>query len=96
MAFYIGLAAGGVVLRAAALGTEFTLTRNLRIAPFGNREGIVRLYCGPGRPCGPSNLYRLPHYHRRILGPDGNTIPGGFPRHHRPYEPSGLPWFRRF
>jgi hypothetical protein len=43
-----------------------------RVAPFGNRTG---------HPFG-----ELPHYHRRILGPDGTTVPGGSLKWHRPWE----------
>jgi RHS repeat-associated protein len=66
--------AWGVAFNAAgyATGYEFTVGRNLRIAPWGNRTG---------HPYG-----ELPHYHRRIVGPDGSTVPGGGIRWHRPWE----------
>ena len=53
-------------------GGELRIGKNLRIAPWGNRTG---------NPYG-----ELPHYHRRILGPDGQTIPGGGTKWHRPWE----------
>lgn len=43
-----------------------------RVAPFGNRTG---------HPFG-----ELPHYHRRIVGPGGTTVPGGSLKWHRPWE----------
>jgi RHS repeat-associated protein len=66
--------AWGVLFNTAgyATGYEFTVGRNLRFAPWGNRTG---------NPYG-----ELPHYHRRIAGPDGSTIPGGGIRWHRPWE----------
>jgi hypothetical protein len=53
-------------------GLELSFGRNFRIAPFGNRTG---------NPYG-----ELPHYHRRITGPDGETVPGGSMKWHRPWE----------
>jgi hypothetical protein len=29
---------------------------------------------------------QLPHYHRRVVGPDGETVPGQGIRWHRPWE----------
>jgi hypothetical protein len=49
-----------------------TWTTGPRIAPTGNRTGGVG---------------ELPHYHRRIVGPDGKTVPGGSMKWHRPWEP---------
>jgi len=51
---------------------ELSFGKNFRIAPFGNRTS---------NPIG-----NLPHYHRRILGPNGETIPGGGIGWHRPWE----------
>lgn len=53
-------------------GRELDFGKNFRVAPFGNRTS---------NPIG-----NLPHYHRRIIGPDGNTIPGGSIDWHRPWE----------
>jgi len=53
-------------------GKEIKVNDNLRIAPAGNRTGGVG---------------ELPHYHRRIVGPDGKTVPGGGIGWHRPWEP---------
>jgi len=66
--------AWGIAFNAAgyATGYELTIGKNLRIAPWGNRTG---------NPYG-----ELPHYHRRIIGPDGSTIHGGGIRWHRPWE----------
>lgn len=75
---YLGASAGGAVEGAVAgltagsvEGKELKLGPNLRIAPGGNR--------GPGR-------FQLPHYHRRIIGPNGKTIPGGGIGKHRPWQ----------
>jgi RHS repeat-associated protein len=59
-------------LRGWQGGLEITFGRNLRIAPFGNRTG---------HPYG-----ELPHYHRRITDPTGQTVPGGGIGWHRPWE----------
>ena len=56
----------------ARYGREKNLGKNCRIAPFGNRTG---------HPVG-----RWPHYHRRIVGPNGKTVPGGSMKWHRPWE----------
>lgn len=72
----IGQAAGLVVDAYIAVrgvqGKEIKVNDNLRIAPAGNRTGGVG---------------ELPHYHRRIVGPDGKTVPGGGIGWHRPWEP---------
>ncbi|PKN35756.1 MAG: hypothetical protein CVU61_02735 [Deltaproteobacteria bacterium HGW-Deltaproteobacteria-19] len=66
--------AWGVAINARgyATGAEFSFGKNLRIAPWGNRTGS---------PTG-----ELPHYHRRIIGSDGKTVPGGGIGKHRPWE----------
>jgi len=73
----IGQAAGLVIDAYIAVrgvqGKEIKIGDNLRIAPTGNRTG---------HPVG-----RYPHYHRRIVGPNGKTIPGGSMKWHRPWEP---------
>jgi RHS repeat-associated protein len=56
----------------SALGPEISIGKNLRIAPLGNRT--------------PNPTGQLPHYHRRIIGPDGQTIPGGGIGWHRPWQ----------
>jgi RHS repeat-associated protein len=72
----IGQAAGLVVDAYIAVrgvqGKEIKVNDNLRIAPAGNRTGGVG---------------ELPHYHRRIVGPEGKTVPGGGIGWHRPWEP---------
>ena len=56
-------------------GYEVVISRNCRIAPFGNRTG---------NPNG-----KLPHYHRRgVPGPDGQTPPGQGIGRHRPWDSS--------
>ena len=74
---YGSLAAGQILLASgladvAFVGREFSIGENLRIAPLGNRTT--------------NELGTLPHYHRRIVGPAGETIPGGSMRWHRPWE----------
>jgi RHS repeat-associated protein len=73
----IGQAAGLVVDAYVAVrgaqGKEIKIGDDLRIAPTGNRTG---------HPTG-----RFPHYHRRIVGPDGKTVPRGSMKWHRPWEP---------
>ena len=72
----IGQAAGLVIVAYIAVrgiqGKEINVNDNLRIAPTGNRTGGVG---------------ELPHYHQRIVGPDGKTVPGGGIGWHRPWEP---------
>ncbi len=53
-------------------GYEFKIGKNIRIAPWGNRTG---------NPYG-----KYPHYHRRLIGPDGKIIPGQGIKWHRPWE----------
>jgi len=53
---------------------------NLRIAPFGNAQRVAPWQKGYNWKGS------LPHYHRRIKGPDGNTVPGGSMDWHRPWE----------
>jgi RHS repeat-associated protein len=66
--------AAGYTTNFARLGREISFGRNFRIAPFGNRTG---------HPIG-----RWPHYHRRIVDANGNTIPGGGIGNHRPWSMS--------
>jgi hypothetical protein len=74
----IGQAAGLVIDAYVAVrgvqGKEIKVSDDLRIAPAGNRTG--------------NPLGELPHYHRRIVGPDGKTVPGGSLHWHRPWEGS--------
>jgi RHS repeat-associated protein len=55
-----------------AQGAEFWIGKNFRVAPWGNRTGHA--------------TGKFPHYHRKITGPSGETVPGGSMRWHRPYE----------
>lgn len=66
----IGALGGGSA--AGAFGREIALTNNIRIAPRGNSDGHA--------------LGRFPHYHRRVIGSDGQTVPGGGIGRHRPWE----------
>jgi len=68
----IGCALGALGGSGWASGIEFKLGKNFRLAPFGNRTG---------HPYG-----KLPHYHRRITDANGQTIPGGGIKWHRPWE----------
>ncbi|WP_437755656.1 RHS repeat-associated core domain-containing protein [Sorangium sp. So ce1389] len=79
----LGLAAGGQV---AATGREFTIGKNFRIAPFGNRAG--------------HKIGRWPHYHRRGSVNPRTGQPGrgqGIGRH-RPWETKAddKSWWSRF
>lgn len=56
----------------AATGRELRFGQSFRLAPFGNRTG---------HPLG-----RWPHYHRRGVGPNGDTYPGQSIGRHRPWE----------
>jgi len=69
-----GLGLGGSGLyRGFRAGREFSLGKNFRIAPFGNRTG---------HPTG-----RLPLYHRRNIDPaTGQTRPGQGIGTHRPWD----------
>jgi hypothetical protein len=74
---YGGLVVGQIILAfgladVAFLGREFSIGEEFRVAPLGNRTT--------------SEFGTLPHYHRRIVGPDGETIPGGSMSWHRPWE----------
>ncbi len=63
----------GLAGRAAWLGWEIKVGKNLRIAPFGNRTG--------------NRFGRWPHYHRRVIDPKtGETRPGQGINRHRPWE----------
>ena len=61
-----------VLADALIHGLEIQVGENLRIAPLGNRT--------------PSVVGELPHYHRRIIGADGNVISGGSMKWHRPWQ----------
>lgn len=52
--------------------------KSFRIAPLGNRNWR-RGWQSP-------HLNELPHYHRRIVGPNGQTVPGGSVNWHRPWQ----------
>jgi RHS repeat-associated protein len=72
--FYLWSLVGGVDVAGFRLGYEITITRNLRIAPWGNRTG---------HPWG-----RWTHWHRRIIDPKTGIVrPGGGMKNHRPWEP---------
>jgi hypothetical protein len=58
---------------------ELEFGPNLRLAPFGNR--------GVGHP--PHPIGRYPHYHRRGVDAQGNTLPGQSLKRHRPLETKG-------
>ncbi len=54
-------------------GNEISVGDDFRVSPFGNRDA--------------SNPFaRRPHYHRTITGPNGETVPGGSGKWHRPWE----------
>lgn len=53
-------------------GSEFKIGSNFRFAPYGNRTSY---------PIG-----RFPHYHRRVVGPDGNPVRSQGLKRHRPFE----------
>jgi hypothetical protein len=66
----------------ATVGKEFQITKNLRIAPFGNRTGYDKK--------GNILMREGPHYHRRGPNqPNGETHPGQGIGRHRPWESSG-------
>jgi large repetitive protein len=58
--------------RWAQSGAEIKIGGNFRVAPFGNRTN--------------NKLGELPHYHRRVVGSDGVTLPGQGIGRHRPWE----------
>lgn len=60
------------VLKAIRKGPEIKIGNNVRIAPVGNATN---------HPIG-----KFPHYHRRVVGPNGQTKPGGGIGRHRPWE----------
>jgi hypothetical protein len=60
------------VIAYGAQGKEIKVNNDLRIAPTGNRTG--------------NPLGELPHYHRRVTGPSGDTVPGQGIGRHRPWE----------
>lgn len=69
---YAGARAAQSVARFARRGGEISLSKNCRIAPFGNRAG---------HPIG-----RFPHYHRRIPNPKrpGHALDYQGIKRHRP------------
>ena len=68
----VGCGLGALEGAGWATGWELNVGKNLRFAPFGNRTG---------HPFG-----RWPHYHRRIVDSNRDTIPGGSMKWHRPWE----------
>ena len=54
-------------------GREISIGNDFRVSPFGNRDAS-------------NPLARRPHYHRTITGPNGETLPGGSGKWHRPWE----------
>lgn len=75
---------GGRVVRDIGRGAEYKVGDNIRVAPWGNRTG---------HPTG-----RWPHYHRRGMDGNGNTIPGQGIGRHRPWETKSTDrsWCDRF
>jgi hypothetical protein len=70
------VAVGGVAVIDSAgyfSGREISVGDNFRISPFGNRNGNAW-------------YERLPHYHRRVLLPNGDTVPGQGIGWHRPWQ----------
>jgi len=67
-----GLVISTYVAARGAQGAEIKVSDDLRIAPAGNRIGRIG---------------EFPHYHRRIVGLNGKTVPGGGIGWHRPWEP---------
>jgi RHS repeat-associated protein len=67
-------ALAGPIAKPAAVGREYCPTKNVRIAPFGNRTG--------------HKYGELPHYHRGIPDPrrPGHSLPGQGKKNHRPWE----------
>lgn len=65
---------GGDVYAVYSMGTgrEYKLDNDHRVAPYGNRTG---------NPHG-----ELPHYHRRVTTPSGDTVPGQGIGRHRPWD----------
>ena len=64
----------GVALRRVwKQGREIPISKDFRIAPFGNRRANDR-------------EGQLPHYHRRGVDSEGNTIPGQGIGRHRPWQ----------
>lgn len=70
-----GLVISTYVAARAAQGAEIKVSDDFRIAPTGNRTG----------PTGPIEG-KVPHYHRRVVGPNGDTVPGQGIGRHRPWE----------
>lgn len=73
MSYYGGAAAGTAVhVIGFRRGAELSIGRNFRLAPWGNRTG--------------HRYGKYPHYHRRGVGPNGQTRPGQGIGRHRPGE----------
>lgn len=68
----LGGAASTLALADMAQGREIRIGNDFRLAPLGNRTG---------HPTG-----ELPHYHRRGIGPNGQTLPGQGIGRHRPWD----------
>jgi hypothetical protein len=62
---------GGLGADEFRIGREYWIGKNFRLAPWGNRA--------PGR-------FHYPHYHRRIIGPNGEVVPGGSMKWYRPWQ----------
>jgi RHS repeat-associated protein len=82
-----GAAAGKLAARgyrAYKAGREYRITKNLRLAPWGNRSG--------------SSTGRFPHYHRRKMWPSGEVKEGGALGRHRPWDAreTDRKWLDRF
>ena len=73
-----GVAAAYII---GAQGAELKVSKNLRLALYGNR---------PGHPTG-----RFPRYHRRQFDASGRVPDGGSLNWHRPWDPVRWPLRRR-
>lgn len=60
------------LIAAIWVGPEIVTASGTRIAPLGNRTRRL--------------VSQLPHYHRRVIGPDGETLAGQGIGWHRPWE----------
>lgn len=64
----------GLPIHGYKTGREISFGDDFRIAPFGNRTG---------------NIYgKWPHYHRRVIGPDGMSLENQGIGRHRPWQPN--------